>query len=162
MAALATELLRTPNALAVMDEENLRIVVSHMQLVSFPAGRIMMQEGDRNHTAYLLLMLVGEAKVESHDAGGGTPIDISVMGPGNIVGEMGLLDGAPRSTTCTSVTEVQAAALSRRGMQLLIEKHPRAGALLTVALAKRLSDRLRALGDQLHIYAQLAQGRPPG
>jgi CRP-like cAMP-binding protein len=93
MAALATELLRTPNVLAVMDDEDLRVVVSHMQLVTFPAGRIMMQEGDCNHTAYLLLMLVGEATVESHDAVGGTPIDISVKGPGNIIGETGLLSG---------------------------------------------------------------------
>lgn len=161
MAKLAMQLLRTPNALALMNEDDLRIVVNHMQLVSLPAGRVLMQEGDRNHTAYLLLMLEGEAKVESNDGVRGPPLDISIMGPGNIIGEMGLLDGAPRSTTCTSITQLQVAALSRRAMQLLIDKHPRVGALLMVALAKRMADRLRALGDQLHMYADLAQGRTP-
>ena len=36
-----------PNALAGMNDEDLRVVVSHMQLVTFPAGRIMVQEGNR-------------------------------------------------------------------------------------------------------------------
>ena len=161
MAELAVDLLRTPNALASLTEDDLRTVVSQMQLVSVPAGKVMMQEGDRDNTGYLLLLLTGEVKVESNDAAHGTSIDISVMGPGNILGEMGLLDGAPRSTTCTAVTEVQAAGLSRRALQLLIERHPRVAALLMVALAKRLSDRLRALGDQLGIYAQLAQDAQP-
>lgn len=161
MAQLAADLLRTPNALATLTEDDLRTVVSQMQLVSVPAGQVMMQEGDRDNTGYLLLLLTGEAKVVATDVAHGTCIDISVMGPGNIIGEMGLLDGAPRSTTCTAITEVQAAGLSRRALQLLIERQPRVAALLMVALAKRLSDRLRALGDQLGIYAQLAQDAQP-
>ena len=157
LAALAADLLRTPNALATLSDDDLRVVINHMQLVSVPAGQVMMREGDSDNTGYLLLMLAGEAKVQANDATSGTSIDISVMGPGNIIGEMGLLDGAPRSTTCTAISEVQAAGLSRRALQLMLERHPHVAALLMVALAKRMADRLRALGDQLGIYAQLAQ-----
>ena len=162
LAALAADLLRTPNALATLSDDDLRVVIGHMQLVSVPAGQVMTREGDSDNTGYLLLMLAGEAKVQATDATSGTSIDISVMGPGNIIGEMGLLDGAPRSTTCSAISEVQAAGLSRRALQLMLDKHPRVAALLMVALAKRMADRLRALGDQLGIYAQLAQDTQHG
>ncbi len=156
LVELAMQLLRTPNALVTMSDADVRCVANHMQLVTVAAGQVMIREGDSTNTGYLLLLLSGEARVESIDAShGGSTMDISVVGPGNIIGEMGLLDGAPRSTTCTAVSDVQAAGLSRGALQLLIETHPQVGAHFMVALAKRMADRLRALGEQLGMYAQM-------
>ena len=39
---------------------------------------------------------------------------IVVLGAGSVLGEMAVLDGAPRSATCTTVTAVQAAGLAQR------------------------------------------------
>jgi len=155
LADLATVLLRTPTALAQLAPEEARCVVDYMRLVTFPAGAIMMREGDQARTNYLLLVLSGEVTVDKADAAPAEPFAVSVLGPGNVIGEMGLLDGAPRSVTCRAATPIQAAGLSRDALELLIDGEPRVAAKLMVALSQRMAERMRALDDQLGMYGQL-------
>ena len=72
-----------------------------------------------------------------------------------MIGEMAMLDGAPRSASCTSVSALQAAGLSRLGLERLLEQQPRVAAKVLALLAHVTSDRLRALNEQLALYAQL-------
>ena len=155
LADLATELLQTGGAMADLTAEDAACVVGYMGLVSFGAGATVFREGDASHTSYMLLVLSGDVSVETADPRGGGQVAISVLGPGNLIGEMGLLDGSPRSATCTAATAVQAGGLSRKALERLIEDNPRVGAKLMVGLSKRLADRLRAMSEQLVIYAQL-------
>jgi CRP/FNR family transcriptional regulator, cyclic AMP receptor protein len=155
LADLAAELLQSGGAMADLAPEDATCVVGYMGLVSFGAHAVVFREGDASHTSYMLLVLSGEVSVETADPRGGGQVAISVLGPGNMIGEMGLLDGSPRSATCIASTPVQAGGLSRKALERLIDDHPRVGAKLMVGLSKRLADRLRALSDQLHIYAQL-------
>lgn len=162
MVDLAVDLLRTPCALTALAPDEARCVVGYMRLVSYPAGATVMREGDQIHTGYMLLLLSGEVSAQTAFVGpptapaeGGDTVAISVLGPGNLFGEMGLLDGEPRSMTCVAATRIEAAGLSRDALELLLRDHPAVGARLMTAIAKRLADRLRAAGDQLRIYAQL-------
>jgi CRP-like cAMP-binding protein len=68
---------------------------------------------------------------------------------------MALLDGGPRSATCTAMNDVIAAGISRAGLQRLAQEHPGVALRLMVAIAQRVGDRLRALGEQLRLYARL-------
>ena len=155
LANLATTLLRTPTALAQLGPEEARCVVDYMRLVAFPAGAIMLREGDQARTNYLLLVLSGEVTVDKNDASPTETLSVSVLGPGNVIGEMGLLDGAPRSVTCRAATAIQAAGLSRDALELLIGEQPRVAAKLMVALSQRMAERMRALDDQLGMYGKL-------
>ena len=158
LAATAIKLLRTPTALAQLSPEESACVVSFMRLVGFAAGTTIIQEGDQNETGYMLLLLSGEVSVQTIDANNTEPVIISVLGAGNIVGAMGLLDGAPRSASCVANSRIEAAVLSRGALDQLIEQHPHVGAKLMVALSQRLSDQLRATGQQISMYGQLMQG----
>ncbi len=155
LADLATELLRTHGAMADLTTEEAACVVGYMGLVTFNAGTTVFKEGDASHTSYLLLLLSGDVSVETADPRGGGQVTISVLGPGNVIGEMGLLDGSPRSATCVASTPLQAGGLSRKALEKLIEDNPKVGAKLMVGLSKRLAERLRGLSEQLVIYAQL-------
>lgn len=157
LAALAAQLLRTPSMLAAMDAVELACVVTYLKLASFGASTALFREGDASSTGYLLLILSGEVHVEATPFGGSEALEISVLGPGHVIGEMGLLDGAPRSTTCTAVTAVHAAVLSRQAYERMLAEHPVVAAKLMVALAQRIAERLRALGEQLGLYAKLAR-----
>ncbi len=152
LAQQAAALLRTPQALVALTEADARQVIPYMRLVSFAAGATVFREGDDAATSYLLLLLEGEVSV---DAGRENPVPISVLGPGSIIGEMALLDGAPRAASCTAVSAVRAAGLSRRGLELLIDEHPKVAARLMAGLGQRIADRLRAMGEQLQLYAQI-------
>ncbi len=155
LAQAAVELLRTPSALTALTAAEASCVVAYMRLVSYPAGATMMREGDQVHTGYMLLLLSGEVSVETLQVGQADAVSISVLGPGSLLGEMGLLDGEPRSVSCVAATSIEAAGLSREALEGLLREHPGVGARLMTAVAKRLADRLRAAGDQLRIYSQL-------
>ncbi len=152
LAQQAVTLLRTPQALVALTDDDARHVIPYMRLVSFAAGTTVFREGDDAGTSYLLLLLEGEVSV---DAGRENPVPISVLGPGSIIGEMALLDGAPRSASCTAVSAVRAAGLSRRGLELLLDEHPQVAARLIAGLGQRIAERLRALGDQLLMYGEV-------
>lgn len=155
LAARAIELLGTHSAMAELSPADARCVIAKMGLINLPRGSMMYQEGDMQDTDQMLLVLAGEVSVEMADLGRPDGVTVSILGPGNLVGEMGLLDGAARSATCKAVSDVSAATLSREALKTLIDEHPKVAALLLVAVAQRLADRLRALGDQLKLYARL-------
>ena len=155
LAEVAARLLRTPGATLDIDDADARFIVSQMRLVYFARGAALVRQGDKTHTNYMLLIISGEVAVDTAEAGQPDAVAISVLGPGNLVGEMGMLDGLARSASCTAATAVQAASLSRNGLQRLIEQRPAVAAKLMAGISKRMAERLRALGEQLQIYAQI-------
>lgn len=155
LAERAADLLRTPGALLNLTPAEAACVVAQMRLVHFGPGTTLFREGDDTRLDHLLLLLEGEVSVDTGAAHGA--VAISVVGPGSVIGEMALLDGAPRSASCTTVSAVQAAGLSRHGLERLIDAQPRAAAKLLLGLGVRIAERLRALGEQLEIHADLAE-----
>lgn len=156
---LATDLLRKPPALIGLTEAEARCVASAMQLIDYPKGARLMRENDRTATGYMLLLLEGEVSVELEDADRPEGVAISVLGPGALLGEMSLIDGEPRSSNVTALTPVQVAGLSRKGLELIIDQQPRVAAKLLAEVAGIIANRLRALSDQLRMYAQLAESQ---
>ncbi len=152
LAAVAVQLLRLPASVAPLTEEDARCIVAFLRLVAYPKGAPVLREGDVG-AGYMLLVLEGEVEV---DAGSGNEaLAIGVLGPGSIIGEMALLDGSPRSASCTAVSPVLAAGLSRKGLEALLAAHPAVAARLALGLAQRIGERLRALGQQLQMYARI-------
>lgn len=158
LAERAADLLRTPHALLQLTPPEAARVVAQMQLLSFPQGETLFREGDAA-AEHMLLLLDGEVAIDTAGDGEGVPVAVSVVGPGSVLGEMAMLDGAPRSASCVAVTPVQAAGLHRRGLERLIDTDPRAAAKLLLGLGTRTADRLRALGEQLQIYASLVEAK---
>ena len=159
-ARLASELLRKPPALLGLSEDDARCVVNAMQLLDYPKGATLLHERDRSSTGYLLLLLSGEVSVETAEPGQpGDTVPISVLGAGSLLGEMALLDGEPRSTNCTALSPVQAAGLSRKGLEWLSTQHPQVAIKLFAELATIIANRLRALSEQLRLYAHLLEAK---
>jgi CRP-like cAMP-binding protein len=151
----AAELIRLPPTMMPLTPTEAMLVASQMAVVDFPAGATLLREGEASRAAYLLLVLDGQVQVDSQGGGRADAVALSVLGPGSIVGEMALLDGAPRSASCTALGPVRAAGLSRKGLERLIEAHPEVACRLLMGLAQRIADRLRGLGAQVQMYAQL-------
>jgi CRP/FNR family transcriptional regulator, cyclic AMP receptor protein len=155
LAARAADLLQRFRAFVQLDAQDAATVVGYLREVSYSPGEVLFRAGDTQAVAHLLLLLDGEVSVETGTALPGLEVPIVVLGAGSVLGEMAVLDGAPRSATCTAVTAVQAAGLARRGLERLIDEHPKVGARLMVVLAQHMAERLRALDDQLRMYGQI-------
>ncbi len=163
LAERAADLLRMPQTLLPLQPDEAAQVVARMGLVAWGPGMVVLREGDGGAPVQLLLLLEGEVEV-STSGGGPAELPIAVLGAGSVIGEMALFDGEPRSATCTARSHVLAAALTRGALDALIDQHPRTAAKLLMGLAQRLSERLRALGEQLQIYARIGEteaGRLP-
>lgn len=70
------------------------------------------------------------------------------------MGELALMDGAPRSATCTAISPVVVAGLSSGGLQRRIERFPQVAIKLVIYIAHCASERLRPLSEQLQMYDQ--------
>lgn len=156
-ADLAAELLIAPNALMPLSPKEAHLVVRYMQPQLIAQDTIFIREGDRRDTGFMLLLLEGEVTVENIVVSREDPIIISVLGPGSLIGELGLLDGGPRYATCTASTPVHCAVLTREALQQLMIDKPTIAAKLILAMASRMAERLRENTDKLKMYVQLTQ-----
>ena len=155
LAAKAVQFLSERQFSFGLEKEDAQCVVPYLRLVSFASNTFLYREGDSTKTRYMLLLLEGDVSVDTGASGRADRVAISVLGPGALIGEMALLDGAPRSTSCTAVTPVQAAGMSQGGLELLAKEQPAVAFKLMVFLARHTANRLRGLGEQLHMYDQL-------
>lgn len=147
----ATQLLLTPTDLANLSLADARSVADFMKFRQVEAGAVFIKEGEIIHTDFMVLILEGNVSVESEATLADGGIEISNIGPGSLIGEMGLLDGAPRSATCTAITNLDVAVLSRSAVLELIKDNPAVAARLMSAISKRLADRLRDANHHIKV-----------
>ena len=152
---VAARLLMTASALDDLTLTDAFKVVAYMRPKRIAPGTVFIQEGEVKQNDYMLLVLEGDIAVESELSGLHEAMVVGVMGPGNLIGEMGVLDGSPRSATCTATTEIYAAVLSRTALMRLLKEEPQVGARLLLAISKRMADRLRETTRKLRTFAQM-------
>lgn len=128
-----------------------------------PAARDLLQRGGRSRTftagAHLLLqgeppdqvliLQSGWAKVSVGDTEG-REVVIAVRGPGELVGETGLLNDSPRTATVTALHPVTALSVTRTRFLAFLGDHPGAWPLIYRTASRRLAQsdgRIVALGS---------------
>lgn len=153
----AAELLTAPNALMHLTLDEARVVVGYMTPRFFPSDTTFIREGDAADEGFMALLLEGEIIVESVTVSRTEPLTIRVLGPGALVGEVGLVDKEPRSASCTTSADSLCAILTRNAFEALINEEPRIGSKLLLAIAARLAERLRDNARKLRLYAKLAK-----
>jgi CRP/FNR family cyclic AMP-dependent transcriptional regulator len=153
----AALMLVTPTALADLSQSDARAVVGFMQLNGVAAGTVLIREGEATHTDFMMLILEGEVLVDNAGFQAEDSVVVSVLASGSLIGEMGMLDGEPRSATCTATTELDVAVLSREALLKLIEGQPAVAARLLLAISKRLADRLRAANQKIKTFGGVSR-----
>src|SRR5262245_20488428 len=109
-------------------------------------GEIVFAQGDRQDCAYLLSR--GEIAV-TLALEGREPRTLSTLGPGSILGEIGLLTGEPRSATAEVRTACEMYRVDRDQFESSLGLGERWAVQLLLLAARTLSRRLRALDAEL-------------
>ena len=99
----------------------------------------------------------GEVTVENSVAAAHDSMVVSILGPGSLIGDMGIIDGGPRSATCTASTDLALAVLTREALTRLMDTHPSVAARLLLAMSKRIADHLRETNRKLMTFAQVSK-----
>ncbi len=102
-------------------------------------GEVVFDEGDPGNSLYL----VGEGSIKISKAGrGGRQETLGFIESGNFFGEMGLLDGQPRSAKATAASPSLLASVDERTFQHILELAP---SRLHMNFLRSVSERLRAV-----------------
>jgi CRP-like cAMP-binding protein len=153
----AAKLLITDGALVGLSRDDALEVVSYMQPKLAKAGEVLIREGETLHSDFMILLMEGEVTVESSVPAAHDSMVVSILGPGSLIGDMGVVDGGPRSATCTAATDLALAVLTRDAIARLIDQAPAVAARLLMAMAKRMADHLRETNRKLMKFAQVAK-----
>lgn len=123
-----------------------------MTSACFDSGTVVFSEGDKSQEAYRIL----SGKVEITIQGKDKPIILAQLGPGDIFGEMAMVDERPRSATARCVEGTECEVMGPGDFQAAILHQPHR----LLPYLSNFFERLRTVNDRLHLEMRLrAQSR---
>ncbi|MCA0327059.1 MAG: cyclic nucleotide-binding domain-containing protein [Proteobacteria bacterium] len=155
--ARAAALLITEGALVELSSADAQEIVGYMQPHRARTGDVIIRQGDVQNSDFMALVLDGEVTVENTLAAAHDSMVVSVLGPGSLIGDMGIIDGGARSATCIAATDLALGVLTREALMRLMDEDPAVAARLMLAMSKRLADHLRDTNRKLITFAQVSK-----
>lgn len=129
------ELLKSVALFADLEGEELERF-SHVAVPrSFPAGTRVFHEGDSSDACYIVKE--GSFRV-TREHSDGRAITLATLGPGEIFGELAMLDGDSRSASAEALTDGELLALPANDVRSLLARHPEIALKLVAGLVRRL------------------------
>ena len=115
-----------------------------MDSVKISKGSILFAEGDEGDHIYVILD--GKIKLGT-SSGDGRENLLSILGPGEMFGELSLFDPNPRTSTATAVTGAKLLSLGQTKLIPWLAENPKVALNLLASLAQRLRRTNEAVGD---------------
>lgn len=143
-------------------------LAERLQAQTLSAGDVLFRQGDEG--AGLVIVRDGLLQVEVADAGGRVTV-LALITPGETVGELSLIDGAPRNADVVAALPTRILTLSRKAFLPALDSEPALARALLAVLARRVrqtSERLvgantRSLKERLALVVlQVAAADPAG
>lgn len=135
MKQTAVELLRSVPLFADLEEGELERFSQVAVPRSFPAGTRVFHEGDSSDACYIVSE--GSFRV-TREHSDGRAITLATLGPGEIFGELAMLDGDTRSASAESITDGTLLALPANDVRSLLARNPEIALKLVAGLVRRL------------------------
>lgn len=134
----------------------IEMLARYMRCYRAAPGVEVIREGESGD--FMLLVLDGGVEVVKQDARG-LPQVIATVGPGKTLGEMSMIDGEPRFSSCVALGTLEFALLDRASLSHFIADEPRLGAKLLIELLMLLNQRLRSVSGQLMTCREIRHPR---
>jgi CRP/FNR family cyclic AMP-dependent transcriptional regulator len=147
----AARLLRSTELFGGLDEQSLLELAALGRARSYGRGQYVWYEGDQGDT--LMIVQTGRLKVVVSSAAG-EEIVLITLGTADVVGELALLDGAPRSASVVAAEPTTVLLLSRSVLLDAMQRH----ASVLDAVLRTLSGLVRRLTEQASDFVFLDLG----
>jgi CRP/FNR family cyclic AMP-dependent transcriptional regulator len=134
-----------------LPDERLEAVGRCAMMRSVPRGSAVVHAGDR--TDFVYFMLTGNAKVLVSDEEGREVI-LTILGPGEMFGEMGVLDENPRSATVVAITPANLVAISKTDFRRLLAENFDLSLQIMRSLVTRLLLEMSEPGEDARIVTR--------
>ena len=136
--------VRTAPLFSALDDESAASLRASMTLVKVSKGNTLFKEGDAGDR--LFVVVEGKLKLGTSSMDGRENL-LSILGPGDMFGELSLFDPGPRTATATAVTDARVLALAHDQVIGLVTQHPQVSLELLARLAQRLRRTNEVLAD---------------
>ena len=136
--------VRTAPLFSALDDESAATLRASMTMVKVPKGNTLFKEGDAGDR--LFVVVEGKLKLGTSSIDGRENL-LSILGPGDMFGELSLFDPGPRTATATAVTDARVLALAHDQVIGLVTQHPQVSLELLARLAQRLRRTNEVLAD---------------
>ena len=138
------EVVRKAPLFTALDEAAAASLRASMDSVKIAKGSILFKEGDDGEHLYVIID--GKLKLGT-SSGDGRENLLSILGPGEMFGELSLFDPGPRTSTATAVTDAKLLSLSHEKVIPWLKQHPEVSLQLLTRLSQRLRRTNEAVGD---------------
>ena len=119
-----------------LTKEELGAIGNSCQQRTYPAGTVLIKQGDTGVGLYILTK--GRVRVTQEQDPDRAEKELGINGPGDVFGEMALLDDLPRSATVTAIDDVTALLLPVWEFRTTLRSHPDIALKLLAVLSRRL------------------------
>lgn len=138
------EVVRRAPLFTALDEAAALSLRASMDTVKIAKGSILFKEGDDGEHLYVIID--GKLKLGT-SSGDGRENLLSILGPGEMFGELSLFDPGPRTSTATAVTDAKLLSLSHEKVIPWLKQNPEVSLQLLTRLSQRLRRTNEAVGD---------------
>jgi len=137
---------------SALTETDLEPLLDRHRLASIPAGQTLVMEADWGES--LMVLIDGLAKVRSFSADG-EEIVLSLVGRGDVLGDIALLDGQPRSADVVTLSSVKLLKLNGQAFLRQLQQSN----CLALQMARLQAKRLRELNRRFSLQRSDATTR---
>jgi CRP-like cAMP-binding protein len=127
-------LLKKVDILATLKDEDLVMLARDLTSQVFAKGEVICRQGEMGTTFFILKSgLIGV----SVRGDGGVESELARLQPGAYFGEMSLLTGEPRSSTCRALEDCDVLCLDRESFSVLLRDNPTIAQAMSEIIAAR-------------------------
>jgi CRP/FNR family transcriptional regulator, cyclic AMP receptor protein len=144
-ATVSTAVLKAVPLFTSFPEDQLRVLATMVMRRSAPRATTIMAGGDPTDSLYIVLS--GRLKI------------LSILGPGEFFGEMGLIDEEPRSASVVTMEPCELLAVSKRDFNKCLAENFEMAMAVMRGLVRRLREADRKIGSLalLDVYGRVAR-----
>ena len=153
---VSTTVLKSVPLFGSFPEDQLRALAAMVTRRSAPRGSAIMHEGDPTDSLYIVIS--GRLKVMMGEADGKEVI-LSIIGPGEFFGEMGLIDDSPRSASVIAIEPCELLSVTKRAFKKCLEENIALAMAVMRVVVRRLREADRKIGSlaMLDVYGRVAR-----
>src|SRR3970040_135193 len=153
---VSTAVLKAVPLFSSFPEDQLRMLTAVVARKSVSRSPAVMAEGDPTDSLYIVLS--GRLKVMMSDAEGKEVI-LTILGPGEFFGEMGMIDDEPRSASVVAIEACELLYISKRDFKKCLAENFEMAMAVMRGLVRRLREADRKIGSLalLDVYGRVAR-----
>jgi len=135
VSAQARDILERHDLLGQLGRDEMDDFIAHAQIQRYPAGYLLFSKGDPGDSLFAILS--GQVRIGALSELGKEVI-LNILGPGEIFGEIALLDGKDRTASASTIGDCELVTIARGDFLSFLARHPHVTQRMLEVLCARL------------------------